>query len=176
MSVAWMAPVTLWKEPAWALALRVVVRLALAFFWAFGAVLAPWATLSMALSLLAVFALAHAGLAIANRFKNRGVLLELMGSGAIEWRRSYQEQWFKRPRDWADGTAIEVSPIEPLPVWAPAAPHVTLIGATHQITRLPLYRTKVPVFMERVNALLAPRGIALVELGTVRKPRGREAD
>ena len=131
---------------------------------------------SAILWLLSLVALFHTALAVANRLKNHGVLLQLMGSGTLEWPRSLQEQWLKRPADWVDGAAIEVVPMEPIPVRAPAAPHVTLSGDTHQLVRLPLYRRTMVEFMDEANAILAPRGVALVEQGTVRKPRGREGD
>ena len=50
MSEAWMTPVTLWREPVWALALRVAVRLGLAFAWAIGAMVESSKPLSMVLS------------------------------------------------------------------------------------------------------------------------------
>ncbi len=176
MSVAWMAPLPVWKEPVWASILRVGIRLVLAVAWTTGAVLAPWWGLSVALWLFAAISLAHAGLGVANRIKNGGVLLQLMGSGTLEWPRSLQEQWLRRPADWVDGVAIEVVPVDPIPVRAPAAPHVDLVGDSHELVRLPLYRRSVVEFMEEVNAILAPRGVALVEQGTVRKPRGRDSD
>lgn len=174
MSVAWMAPVPLWKEPLWASILRAGVRLILAIVWAVAAVLVPWRGPALIFSVFAGIALAHTALAVANRIKNRGVLLRLMGSGTLEWPQSFQEQWLRRPVDWVDGAAIEVAPLDPIPVRAPAAPHVTLVGASHELIRLPLYRRTVAEFMEEVNAILAPRGIVLVEQGKVRKPRGRE--
>lgn len=176
MSVAWMAPVPVWKEPLWASILRTGVRLVLAVLWATAAVLVPWMGPALIFAVLAVIALAHTALAVANRIKNRGVLLQLMGSGALEWPMSFQERWLRRPVDWVDGAAIEVVPLDPIPVRAPAAPHVTLVGASHDLTRLPLYRRTVAEFMDEVNTILEPRGVALVEQGTVRKPRGREAD
>jgi len=160
----------------WASVLRVGVRLVVAVVWAVGALMAPWWSLAVVLALLSLIGLGHTALAVANRVKNGGVLLQLMGSGTLEWPQSYQEQWMHRPVDYVDGTAIEVAPVEPIPVKAPAAPHVTLIGATHGIERLPLYRRTQAEFMDEVNATLAPRGIKLVEQGMVRKPRGRKAD
>lgn len=174
MSLAWMAPVPVWREPLWASILRVGVRLVLAVAWATGAVLAPWWWLAVILWTFAGVALAHTALAVANRVKNRGVLLRLMGSGTLEWPQSILERWLRRPLDWVDGTAIEVVPVEPLPVRAPAAPHVTLVGVTEGIERLPLYRRTVAEFMDEVNEILAPRGVVLVEQGTVHKPRGRK--
>jgi len=160
----------------WASILRAGVRLALAVVWAVGAALAPWWWLAVILQIFAALALAHTVLAVANRVKNRGVLLQLMGSGTLEWPQSYQEAWLRRPGDYADGTVIEVVPVDPIPVRAPAAPHVTLVGATHGIERLPLYRRTVAEFMDVVNAYLAPRGAKLVDQGTVHKPRERNAD
>ena len=176
MSVAWMAPLPVWKEPQWATILRAGVRLVLAIFWATAAVLVPWKGPALIFVLFSLMALAHTALAVANRMKNHGVLLQLMGSGTLEWPRSLQEQWLRRPADWVDGAAIEVIPMDPIPVRAPAAPHVTLSGDSHEILRLPLYRRTMVEFMEEANAILAPRGVALVEQGTVRKPRGREGD
>ena len=174
MSVAWMAPLPVWKEPLWASILRVVGRIVLAAIWVAGAALAQWTALAVVLWLFAVLALFHAALAIVNRIKNGGVLLHLTGTGTLEWPPSLQEKWLRRPTDWVDGSAIEVVPVEPLPLRAPAAPHVTLLGASHTLERLPLYRRTVAEFMDEVNAILAPRGVALVEAGTVRKPRGRK--
>jgi hypothetical protein len=48
---------------------------------------------------------------------------------------------------------------------------VTLKGAAHRISRLPLYRRSVVDFMETLNALTAERGIRWVEEGDGRKPR-----
>ena len=160
----------------WASILRAGVRLTLAVVWAVGSVLAPWWSLEVILGSFAAFALAHTVLAVANRVKNGGVLLQLMGSGTLEWPRSYQEEWLRRPGDYVDGTVIEVVPVDPIPVRAPAAPHITLVGATREIERLPLYRRTVAEFMDEVNALLAPRGVKLVEQGTVHKPRERDAN
>lgn len=174
MSVAWMAPLPVWKEPLWASILRVLGRLALAAAWAVGAGLAPSPAVSVVLWICAGLALAHTILAVANRLRNGGVLLQLMGSGTLEWPQSLQEKWLRRPVDYVDGTAIEVIPVEPLPLRAPAAPHVTLVGASHEIERLPLYRRTVAEFMAEANEILASRGVALVEVGTVRKPRGRK--
>ena len=176
MSVAWMAPLPVWKEPLWASILRGSVRLVIAVAWVAAAVLVPWRGPSLIFAIFSLIALAHAALAVANRMKNGGVLLQLMGSGTLEWPRSLQEQWLRRPADWVDGAAIEVIPVEPIPVRAPAAPHVTLVGDSHQLVRLPLYRRTVAEFMDEVNAILAPRGIALMEQGKVRKPRGLESD
>lgn len=176
MSVAWMAPLPVWREPLWASILRAGVRLLLAAVWFTAAVLVPWKGPKLIFAFFALIALAHAALAVANRMKNRGVLLQLMGSGALEWPSSIQERWLRRPVDWVDGAAIEVVPIDPIPVRAPAAPHVTLVGPGHEIERLPLYRRTIAEFMDEVNALLAPRGIVLMEQGTVRKPPRREAD
>lgn len=174
MSVAWMAPLPVWREPLWASILRVAGRLALTVVWVTGALLTQWWGLAFVLWILAGLALAHAGLAVANRIKNAGVLLRLMGSGTLEWPQSLQEKWLRRPIAYVDGAAVEVVPVEPLPLRAPAAPHVTLVGATHELERLPLYRRTVAEFMDEVNAILAPRGVSLVEVGTVRRPRGRK--
>jgi hypothetical protein len=170
-----MEPVVLWREPAWASALRVGIRLLVALGWLALGLLAPWAWLLPLLWLFALVALAHAALAVANRIKNGGVMLRLMGSGAIEWSPSIQEQWMKRPIDFVDGSRIEVIVEQPIPVPAPAAPHVTLKGATHQISRLPLYRRSVTDFLERLNSLTAERGIRWVEEGDGRKPRESQA-
>ena len=176
MSLAWMAPVPVWREPLWASILRVGMRLVMAIAWTTAAVLAPASWLAAVFSVLGFLAFAHAVLAVANRVKNGGVLLRLMGTGTLEWPPSIQERLLRRPLDWVDGAAIEVVPLEPIPVRAPAAPHVALVGATHRIERLPLYRRTEAEFMDEVNAILAPRGIALVEQGTVHKPRGGSAD
>ncbi len=176
MSVAWLAPVPVWKEPLWASILRAGVRLILAVVWAAAAVVVPWKGPALIFVLFSVMALAHTALAVANRMKNGGVLLQLMGSGTLEWTRSFQEQWLGRPVDFVDGAAIEVVPVDPIPVRAPAAPHVTLVGDSHSITRLPLYRRTVAEFMDEVNVILAPKGVTLVEQGTVRKPRERKGD
>ncbi len=176
MSVAWMAPVPLWKEPLWASILRVGVRLFLALAWAVAASIAPWRGPALIFAVFAGVALAHAALAVANRVKNGGMILQLMGSGTLEWPQSFQEEWLRKPVDFVDGVAIEVFPIEPLPVRAPAAPHVTLVGDSHRITHVPLYRRTMVEFMDEVNAILAPRGITLMEQGKVRKPRERKGD
>ncbi len=172
MSVAWMAPLPVWKEPLWASILRVLGRLALVAVWVTAALLAPWWGLVVLFWILGAFSLFHTVLAIANRIRNKGVLLQLMGTGTLEWPQSLQEKWLRRPVDWVDGSAIEVVTVEPLPLRAPAAPHVTLTGASHSVERLPLYRRSVAEFMSEANTILAPRGVALVAVGTVRKPRG----
>lgn len=176
MSVAWMAPVPVWKEPLWASISRVGLRVMVALAWATAALMVPWRGPALIFLFFAVVALVHAGIAVANRIRNGGVLLQLMGTGTLEWPQSLQERWLRRPADWVDGAAIEVIPIDPMPFKAPAAPHVTLVGDSHELVRLPLYRRTVAEFMDEVNATLAPRGVALVEQGTVRKPRGREVD
>lgn len=171
MSVAWMAPVVLWREPLWASALRVGVRLVISVAWLVLSLIAPWMWLTAVLGAFGGLAFAHAALAVANRVKNKGVMLRLMGSGTIEWPQSLQERWLRRPIEYVDGARVEVIIVEPVPAPAPAAPHVTLKGATHQITRMPLYRRTVAEFMESMNARTAERGIALVDEGDGRKPR-----
>ncbi len=173
MSIAWMAPLPVWREPLWASVLRIAGRLVLAGVWAVGALRAPWWGLAVILWVFAGLSIAHAAIGVANRIKNHGVLLQLMGTGTLEWPQSLQEKWLRRPVDWVDGTAIEVLPVEPLPLKVPAAPHVTLVGATHELARLPLYRRTMAEFMDEANTIMASRGVALVEVGTVRKPRGR---
>jgi hypothetical protein len=152
-------------------ALRIGVRLAVALAWLVLALVCPWAWLSLLLWVCAGLAVAHAALGVANRVKNGGVTLRLMGSGAIEWPQSYQEQWLRRPVDFVDGARIEVIVEAPIPAPAPAAPHVILKGATRNVAHLPLYGRTPAEFMETVNALVAGRGIALVEEGDGRKPR-----
>jgi len=156
--------------------LRVAVRYLIAFAWGVLALWSPWSGLGIVFGILAVLSLAHAVIAIANRIKNKGVLLRIMGSGSIEWPQSYQEKWLQRPLDWVDGTRVEVLTDEPIAFPAPAAPHVSLRGDTHGIAHVPLFRRSPETFMEMVNELVSARGVTFVEVGRGSKPRASEAD
>ena len=166
MSVAWMAPVPVWNEPAKASAIRVGVRVAFAVGWAIAALTVPWLVLAIPLWLFCAVALTHAGIAVGNLVRNRGVLLRLMGTGTLEWPRSLQEEWLKKSADWVDGPVIEVVEIPSPQVSLPTGPHVNLVGPTRTISRLPLYGVAPRVFIDTVNTVTVPRGVTLVPEGS----------
>lgn len=172
MSVAWMAPVSVWTEPARASVIRVGVRVAFAVAWAVAALAVPWLLLAIPLWLFCAAALAHAGVAVGNLVRNRGVLLRLTGTGTIEWPRSLQEEWLKKDADWVDGPFIEVIEIPSPQVSLPTGPHVNLVGPTRTISRLPLYGVSPRVFIDTVNTVVVSRGITFVPEGGAH-PRSR---
>lgn len=178
MSTAWMAPVPLWRESRTVSIARVGGRSAAAAAWALASAFAArngWIWLALLLALVAVLAAAHAGLAVANLVRHRGVVLMLMPSGAIEWPASLQEVWLKRPQDFVDGTDIVVIPGKDFPGPSWYEPRVTLRGAGSSIKGLPLYGYRVATFIERVNEVTAPRGIVLRVEGSPVKDQAASA-
>lgn len=161
MSDAWREPVAVWAEPTSASVVRVAVRGLLAGLWSTIALLVPWALLSALFFAFAAVAFLHAVLAIANLARNRGVLLQLTGSGTLEWPPSFQETWLRRPLEWVDGADILVVEHSKMGVPSRVEPRVTLKGATHDLLNLPLYRASVADFASAVNEVTRERGIVL---------------
>ncbi len=167
MSVAFMAPVDLWREPKWASVARIGRRALVAAGWiALGGIpgvftgLIPWLWFRIPAWLFALVTLLHLVLGVANLVKNRGVLLRLMGTGSIEWPASYQERWLRRPADWVEGPEVSVA-AEMAPLTrSRVEPRVTLTGGSRTIRRLPLYGATPEEFAAAVNAAAAGRGVA----------------
>jgi hypothetical protein len=164
MSDAWRGNVPVWSEPVWASVIRVAQRGLLAGLLATLALLVPerWAFVATFFAVLSVFAFFHAVLAIANLARNKGVLLQLTGSGTLEWPQSLQEIWLRRPVDWVDGKEILVVSLEGMGVPSRTEPRVTLKGATQDLVNLPLYRTSVEDFADQVNARIGDRGVTVI--------------
>ncbi len=161
MSDAWREPVTLWTEPTSASVVRVAGRGLLAGLWGTVALFMPWAWASVLFLVFAAVAFLHAVLAIGNLARNKGVLLQLTGSGTLEWPQSYQEKWLRRTPEWVDGKQILVVEHPKVGVPSRVEPRVTLKGDTHDLPNLPLYRASVAEFVEAVNEVVAERGIVL---------------
>ncbi len=161
MSDAWREPVTVWTEPTSASVVRVAGRGLLAGLWGTVALFVPWAWVSVLFLGFAAVAFLHAVLAIANLARNKGVLLQLTGSGTLEWPQSYQETWLRRPQEWVDGKQILVVELSKMGVPSRVEPRVMLKGATHDLPNLPLYRSTIAEFAKAVNEVTAERGIVL---------------
>ncbi len=161
MSDAWREPVTVWVEPTSASVVRVAGRGLLAGLWSTAALFVPWAWVSTLFFFFAAVALLHAVLAIANLARNKGVLLQLTGSGTLEWPQSYQETWLRRPLDWVDGKQILVVELARSGLPSRVEPRVTLKGATHDLSNLPLYRSSLADFAKAVTEVTAERGIVV---------------
>lgn len=166
MSVAFLEPLVLWREPVAASIRRLLARGGLAVLWiALGGIpgvfvgLVPWTWLRVIMWIFAVVAILHFALAIANLIKNRRVLLRVMGTGSIEWPTSIQERWFRRPLDWVEGPVVTVAPELGQITGSRAEPRVTLVGGTRTIRRLPLHGVEPEDFVAHVNAVGAQRGL-----------------
>lgn len=164
MSDAWRDNVPVWTEPVWASVIRVAQRGLLAGLWATLALFVPerWAFVATIFMVLSAFAFLHAVLAIANLARNKGVLLRLTPSGTLEWPQSLQETWLRRPLEWVDGKEILVVSLDRMGVPSRTEPRVTLKGATQDLVNLPLYRTSVDDFADRVNARIGDRGVTVI--------------
>ncbi len=174
MSLAFMAPVALWREPKLASAGRVVRRTLVAAGWiALGGVpgsfmgLIPWLWFRIPAWIFSVVAVVHLLLGIANLIKNRGVLLRLMGTGTIEWPATFQENWLRQWNDWIDGPKVSVTPEMPLLTRSRSEPRVTLTGGERTIRRLPLHGATVEEFVAAVNEAAAGRGVVFTVVDRV---------
>lgn len=161
MSVAWTAPVDLWREPVGATARRLVWRAVAAAALIGAAMWVPWQWLSLILAGLSVPWTLNFAAALVNLAVNRRVTLRLTPSGVIEWPRSLQEYVLRRPADYVDGTDIAVIPPETLVSQIPSEPRVRIKGATHEILSFPLHGTAPDDFVAALNVALAGRGITL---------------
>lgn len=169
MSTAFLAPVVLWREPASASARRIAGRALIAAAWiVLGGIpglftgVVPWTWLRVILWAFALVAVVHAVLAVANLMRNQGVILRLMGTGSVEWPRSIQEDWLRRPETWVDGPVVTVVPDIVLGPMTAAAARVTLVGPTRSLRGVPLFGVSPEDFVEEVAALAAPRGVSFV--------------
>lgn len=169
MSTAFLAPVDLWREPASASVKRVLGRAAIAAAWiilggvpgVFTGVI-PWTWLRVVAWIGAAFALTHFGLAIANLARNKGVILRLMGTGTVEWPRSIQENWLRRPETFVDGPVISVIPDVALSPGAARFVRAKLVGSTRTLRSVPLFGTSAEDFVATLNELAQPRGVSFV--------------
>lgn len=165
MPVPVTEPVDVWTEPCGASAWRVGGRAALGAWWLFLALVLPWVLLKGLFAMFAGLAFAHAALAVANLWRNGGVVLRLMPSGDLQWPRSYQEAWLRRTPDRVDGPRIEVILEPDHPGISRAEPRVTLRGPSAQIAHLPLHGVRLETFIERANVVVEPHGIVFVRSG-----------
>jgi hypothetical protein len=166
MSVAFLDPVVLWREPVSASLRRVAGRAALAAGWILlGGIpgvfvgLVPWMWLRVILWFFAAIAVLHLLLAIANLVRNRRVLLRVMGTGSIEWPASLQEKLLHRPLDWVEGPVVTVAEELGQVTGSRAEPRVTLVGGTRTLRRMPLHGASLEEFVATVNERGAGRGV-----------------
>jgi hypothetical protein len=166
MSVAFLEPVTLWREPVSASVRRVAGRALVAAAWiVLGGIpgvfvgVVPWTWLRVVLWIFAAIALVHVLLAVANLARNRGVLLRLMGTGSIEWPASLQEKVLRRPLDWVEGPIVTVAEELGQVTGSRAEPRVTLVGGTRTMRRLPLHGATLEHFVSTVNERAVGRGV-----------------
>ena len=166
MSVAFLDPVVLWREPASASLRRVAGRSLVAGAWiVLGGIpgvfvgVVPWTWLRVVLWVFAAIAVLHVLLAVANLLRNHGVLLRLMGTGSIEWPASIQEKILRRPLDWVEGPVVTVAEELGQVTGSRAEPRVTLVGGTRTMRRLPLHGATLEQFVAVVNERAAGRGL-----------------
>ena len=168
MSLAWKAPVVLWREPWKAVGARLLGRAVMPALtlWLTGVPgtkwsgTIPWLPLRLLVFVISVFTVLLWLVAIGNLLMNRRVVLKLMPTGSIERPRSLQEKLFRVRQEYAIGKKVTVMQ-EPAQLISQAEPRVTL-SAEGTVRRIPLYRTDPTVFVETMNALLKSRGIRLV--------------
>lgn len=181
MSMVWMAPVVLRREPWSAVGMRMLGRILLPAAWLWlsgipgtawtGAI--PWAWLR---AIAFVFAVASVGfyvLGIANVVVNRRVLLVLRPTGSLERPRSLQQRVFKAKQEYAIGREITVTP-EPAEMYGRTRPRVTL-SAEGTIKRLPLFGTDPADFVAQANVALKGRGVTLVLVEPTAPPADADA-
>ena len=161
MSTAWKGPIVLLREPMAAFWSRLGYRLMLAAVLGLAASYMPYAWIAAPIWVLAGLMGLLAVLAVANILKNKRALLVHMGSGSIEWPKSYQEILLRRPLTWVAGREITVvyPPVAALP--GKTDPRITLSDGERSIERVPLYGMAPSVFVEAANVLLAGRGTVL---------------
>lgn len=181
MSVAFLDPVVLWREPVSASLRRVAGRAAVAAVWiVLGGIpgvfvgLVPWTWLRVVLWCFSVIAVVHLLLAIANLLRNRRVLLRVMGTGSIEWPASLQERLLRRPIDWVEGPVVTVAEELGQVTGSRAEPRVTLVGGSRTLRRMPLHGASLEDFVATVNHRGAARGVRF-ELAVIADAPDHEA-